>query len=203
MARRRYRPKRCFFVFLLLMPAVILFFCGLAAAAGDQAHVQDRSADLKDLFYRIVNFSLLVIILFVALKKVGIKQFFVSRGEEIQKKLEELKKNKEEAEKKYRELERRIQEFDTHKKDVLEQFRAEGLVEKERIVAEARLRVNQIIEDAEAAIRQEMKAAGERLKSDMAALTARKAEEILLKEMTEKDQNKLVDDFIERVGKGH
>ena len=202
MARRRYRPKWSF-AFLLLLLAGILFLCGFALAAGDAAHGQDRSADLKDLFYRIVNFSLLVIILFVALKKVGIKQFFVSRGEEIQKKLEELKKNKEEAEKKYRELEKRLQEFDSHKKDVLEQFRAEGLVEKERIVAEARLRVNQIIEDAEAAIRQEMKAAGERLKSDMAALTARKAEEILLKEMTEKDQNKLVDDFIERVGKGH
>jgi len=202
MARRRYRPKRSF-VFLLLALAGILFFCGLAPAAGDAAHGQDRSADLKDLFYRIVNFSLLVIILFVALKKVGIKQFFVSRGEEIQKKLVELNKNKEEAEKKYRELEKRLQEFDKHKEDVLEQFRAEGLVEKERIVAEARLRVNQIIEDAEAAIGQEMKEARERLKSDVAALTTRKAEEILLKEMTEKDQNKLVNDFIERVGKGH
>jgi len=202
MAKRRHLPKRSL-AFLLLVLAGILFFCGLALAAGDAAHGQDRSADLKDLFYRIVNFSLLVIILFVALKKVGIKQFFVSRGEEIQKKLEELKKNKEEAEKKYRELEKRLQEFDTHKKDVLEQFRAEGLVEKERLVAEARLRVNQIIEDAEAAIRQEMKAAGERLKSDVAALTTRKAEEILLKEMTEKDQNKLVNEFIERVGKRH
>lgn len=202
MARGRYRPKRAF-LFFLLMLAGILFFCALAPAADNQAHGGDRSADLKDLLYRIINFSLLVIILFVVLRKVGIKHFFASRGEEIQKKLEELNNNKKKAEGKYRELEKRLQEFDGHKKDVLEQFRAEGLAEKERIVAEARSKVNQIIEEAEAAIRQEMQAARERLKSEVAALTTRKAEDIILREMTEKDQNKLVNDFIERVGKGH
>jgi F-type H+-transporting ATPase subunit b len=63
--------------------------------------------------------------------------------------------------------------------------------------------VNQIIEEAEASIRQEMQAARERLKAEVAALTTRKAEEIILGEMTERDQDKLVNDFIERVGKGH
>jgi F-type H+-transporting ATPase subunit b len=202
MARRRYRSKRPF-VFLLLVLAGVLFFCGLSLAAGDAAHGGDRSDDLKDLLYRIINFSLLVIILFVVLRKVGIKQFFASRGEEIQKKLEELKKNKEEAERKYRELEKRLQAFDEHKQDVIEQFRAEGLAEKERIVADARLKVNQIIEEAETAIHQEMQTARQRLKAEVAALTTRKAEEIILREMTERDQFKLVNDFIERVGKGH
>jgi F-type H+-transporting ATPase subunit b len=190
-------------VCLLILFAGVLFFSGLAFAAGDPAHGGDRSDDLKDLLYRIINFSLLVIILFVVFRKVGIKQFFASRGEEIQKKLEELNKNKEQAEKKYRELEKRLQEFDRHKQEILEQFRSEGLAEKERIVADARSRVNQIIEDAEAAIHQEMQAARERLRSEVATLTTRKTEEIISREMTERDQNKLVNDFIERVGKGH
>jgi F-type H+-transporting ATPase subunit b len=202
MARRRYRSKKPF-VFLLLMLAGLLFLSGFALAAGDPAHGGDRSDDLKDLLYRIINFSLLVIILFVALRKVGIKRFFASRGEEIQKKLEELNKNKEDAERKYRELEKRLQEFDKHKQDVLEQFKAEGLAEKERIVADARLRVNQIIAEAEASIRQDMQTARERVKAEVAALTTRKAEEIILREMTERDQHHLVNDFIERVGKGH
>jgi len=196
---RRLKP----FALLLLILAGILFFWGLALAAGDPAHGGDRSDDLRDLVYRIINFSLLVIILFVVLRKVGIKHFFESRGEEIQKKLEDLKKTKEDSERKYRELEKRLKEFDQYKTDLLEQYRAEGLAEKERIVAEARLRVNQIIEDAEAAVRQEMQEARERLKLEVAGLAAGKAEEIISKEMTEKDQNKLVHDFIERVGKGH
>jgi F0F1-type ATP synthase membrane subunit b/b' len=35
------------------------------------------------------------------------------------------------------------------------------------------------------------------------ALATRQAEEIIAREMTEKDQDRLVNDFIERVGKGH
>ena len=202
MAGARYRPERTFFCLVLVL-AGILFFCGLAAAAGEGAHGHDRSDDLKDLLYRIINFSLLVAILFVVLRKVGIKQFFASRGEEIKKKLEDLKRGKEEAEKKYRELENRIQDFDRHKKEVLEQFRAEGLAEKERIVADAKIKADQIIQDAETAILQEIQEARERLKSEVAALTALKAEEIILREMTEKDQSNLVNHFIERVGKGH
>ena len=202
MSTRRYRTARCL-ALLLLVLAGMLLFCGLALAAGDAAHGGDRSDDLRDLLYRIINFSLVVIILFVVLRKVGIKRFFESRGEEIQKKLEELNKNKADAERKYRELDKKLREFDRHKTDLLEQSRAEGLAEKERIVAEARLRVNQIIEDAEAAVRQEMQEARERLKLEVAGLATRKAEEIISMEMTEKDQNKLVRDFIERVGKGH
>lgn len=202
MAKRCFRCRKPFAFFLLAL-AGVLFLGGLALAAGDPAHGGDRSDDLKDLLYRIINFSLLVIILFVALRKVGIKQFFASRGEEIQKKLEELKKSKEEAERKYRELEKRLQDFDKDKQGVIEQFKAEGLAEKERIVADARLRVNQIIEEAETSIRQEMQTARERLKAEVAALTTRKAEEIILGEMTERDQDKLVNDFIERVGKEH
>jgi F-type H+-transporting ATPase subunit b len=183
--------------------AACVFFCGLAAAAGDQAHGQDRSGDLKDLLYRFINFALLVIILFVVLKKVGIRQFFVSRTEEIKKKLEELRSGKEEAERKYRDLEKRLQEFEGRKQEILDQFKAEGLAEKEKIVNEAQSRVKQILEQAEATVQQEIQAARDRLKGEVLTLATRQAEEIITREMTAKDQDRLVDDFIERVGKGH
>lgn len=188
-----------------LMVTVIagcLLLCGVALAA-EPAHGQDRSADLQDLLYRFINFALLVIILFVALRKVGIKQFFVSRTEAIKKKLEELKAGKEEAERKYRELETRLREFERKKQEIFEQFKAEGIAEKERIVNEARMRVDQILEQAEATIQQEIQAARDRLKGDVVTLATMHAEEIIAREMTEKDQDRLVTDFIERVGKGH
>jgi F-type H+-transporting ATPase subunit b len=202
MVRRPYRPGK--FLFLLVMGvAGCVLFCGFAMAAGDQAHGQDRSADLKDLLYRFINFALLVIILFVALKKVGIKQFFLSRTEEIKKKLEELRRGKEQAEQKYRDLEKRLQDFEGKKREIIEQFKAEGRAEKEKIVDEARSRVNQILEQAEATVQQEIQAARDRLKAEVLTLATRQAEEIIAREMTEKDQDRLVDDFIERVGKGH
>jgi F-type H+-transporting ATPase subunit b len=202
MTRRPYRSGKFLFLVVIMLTVSVLF-CGFVLAAGDSAHGQDRSGDLKDLLYRFMNFALLVIILFVVLRKVGIKQFFVSRSEEIRKRLEELKSGKEEAEKKYRDLEKRLQEFEEKKKDIIEQFKAEGLAEKARILDEARSRVNQILEQAEATVQQEIQAARDRLKGDVLTLATRQAEEIIAREMTEKDQNALVDDFIERVGKAH
>lgn len=200
MVKRPFRRGKG--VLMVTLIAGCMLLCGIALAA-EPAHGQDRSADLRDLLYRFINFTLLVIILFVVLRKVGIKQFFVSRTEAIKKKLEELKAGKEEAERKYRELETRLREFEGKKQEIFEQFKAEGIAEKERIVNEARMRVDQILEQAEATIQQEVQAARDRLKGDVLALATMHAEEIIAREMTEKDQDRLVDDFIERVGKGH
>jgi F0F1-type ATP synthase membrane subunit b/b' len=52
-------------------------------------------------------------------------------------------------------------------------------------------------------IQYEMQSAKEKLKQDMAALAARRAEEIIAREMTDKDQDRLVDEFIEKLGKTH
>ena len=76
-------------------------------------------------------------------------------------------------------------------------------MEKERIIAEANLRVQQIIEQAENTIQQEMQSARDRLKQEVVNLASQKAEEIIAREMTDEDQDRLVQDFIERVGKIH
>jgi F-type H+-transporting ATPase subunit b len=191
----------------LVLVAAALVVCvllvGVAAGSGGEVPGHDRSGDLKDLLYRFINFALMVVILLVILKKVGIKQFFVSRSEAIKRKLDELKNAKEEAEKKYRTLEQKLEEWETKRKNLIEQFKAEGLAEKERIIAEAEKRAKQILDQAEATIQQEMKGASERLKAEVVALATQRAEAIIARRITESDQDKLVDDFIERVGKGH
>ncbi|MBN1106839.1 MAG: ATP synthase F0 subunit B [Deltaproteobacteria bacterium] len=179
-----------------------LLFCGLSLAAGAHGGA-DRTGDLLDLLYRFINFALLVIILFVVLKKAGIKGILATRSEEIGKRLEALKSGKEEAERKYRDLEKRIQEFEKNRQDIIDQFRAEGLAEKERLIGEARERVKQILDQADVTIQREMESAKDRLKRELIGLAAQKAEEILDQEMTDDDQERLVDEFIERLGKVH
>ena len=170
----------------------------MAAGAG-----ADRSGDLLDLLYRFINFALLVIILWVVLKKANIRGLFAARGEEIEKRLEALKTGKEEAERKYRDLEKQIREFEQSKKGILDQFRAEGLAEKQRIISEAEARVKQILDQAQSTMVREVESAKDRLRQELLGLAAQKAEEILSKGMTEQDQDRLVDEFIERVGKTH
>jgi F-type H+-transporting ATPase subunit b len=180
--------------------AVSVLLSSFAMAAGGGA---DRSADLLDLLYRFINFGLLVVILVVVLKKVPVKEFFSARIEGIKKELEDLKSQREAAERKARDLESKLKAFEGERKEILAQYRADGLAEKERILKEARDRARQILDQAEVSIQYEMQTAKERLKQDVVALAAQRAEEIIAREMTDKDQDRLVNEFIEKLGKTH
>ncbi len=196
------RPlDRGWFALLVLL---LVFLCPMVAAWAAGGHESaDRSGDLWDLLWRIVNFALLVTILTWALKRAGAKKFFTARAEEIRLKLDELKKQKEASEKKYQELERSLREFEQKKKDIMEQYVKEGEAEKERIIAEAEKRADQIIAQAEVTIQQEIASAGDRLKQEVVNLASQRALELIEDRMTEKDQDRLVNEFIERLGKAH
>lgn len=215
MLRKQMRSRRYLFLVLVAFFAVFSYFLYGVAIGGEGtqesahegvqegAHEEDRSGDLRDLLYRFINFALLVIILFVAIKKSGAMGFFSRRVEEIKEKLESLKNEKEESENRYRDIEKKLRDFEEERKDIIEQFKKEGMVEKEKIIAEAKERVQQILEQAELTIQNEMQSARDRLKQEVLDLAAQKAREILSKEITDEDQDNLVNEFIERVDKIH
>jgi F-type H+-transporting ATPase subunit b len=174
-----------------------------AESAQGGEHGKDRSEDLRDLLYRFINFALLIIILFLALRKSGLKDSLAGRIDEIKQRLEDLRREKEEAERKYQDVEKKLRDFETKKKEIIEQFQNEGQAEKERIIAEANERAKHILEQAELTIQHEMQAAKDRLKREVMELAAGKAQEIIAKEITDDDQDRLVNEFIERVGKIH
>lgn len=169
----------------------------------ENGHAEDHSGDLLDLLYRFINFSLLVIILFIVIKKTKITDYFSARGEEIRQKLEDLRKEKEDAESRYQEMENKLREFEEKRKEIIDQYKKEGLVEKEKIIAEAKDRVKQIIDQSELTIQQEIQAARDTLKLNIVELAAQKAQEIISREINESDQDQLINEFLERVGKGN
>ncbi|MDB9822258.1 ATP synthase F0 subunit B [Deltaproteobacteria bacterium] len=168
---------------------------------GDDGHSGDRSGDLLDLLYRFMNFALLVIILSIVIKKTKLTDYLSVRSEEIRDRLEDLKKEKEEAENRCREVENKLKDFESKKKEIIEQYTKEGQAEKDKIVSEAKERVKQIIEESELTIREEIQSAKDSLKEEVVELAAQKAQEIITSEMDEKDQDNLINEFIERVGK--
>ncbi|HDM10199.1 MAG: ATP synthase F0 subunit B [Deltaproteobacteria bacterium] len=186
-------------LFLVWAPTAWLW----AAEHGGEAAAHDGGAATKDLIARCINFGLMVIILFVVIRKSSMKDFFSSRRESIREKLDELKRGKELAENRVKELEQKLKAFEEEKKRILEQFKAEGIAEKERIIKEAKERAKQILEQAEFTIQREMDAARGRLRQEVAELATKKAEEMISKEITDKDQEHLVSEFIDRVEKLH
>lgn len=174
-----------------------------AAESGEHGdgHSADRTADLIDLAKRYLNFILLVIILVIVFKKAKVMDFFSTRSEEIRQKLEDLQKDKEDAERKFKEVEQQLKDFESKKNEIIEQYKQEGLSEKDKIISEAKLRVNHIIEQSEIAIQQEIESARDQLKQDIIELASQKARDILVDEMNEGDQEKMVVEFAEKVGK--
>ncbi|MFC1867459.1 F0F1 ATP synthase subunit B [Thermodesulfobacteriota bacterium] len=218
MFSRHYRKSCIFSAVILIIFSLLIYGPAKAEETGHSSvneavhtsvneadhgsgHAGDRSGDLLDLLYRFINFFLLVVILFVVIKKSPIKGFFAARSEEIRQKLEDLKNEKEETENRYQEVERQLKDFEAKRKDIIDQYRNEGMIEKDKIIAEANDRVKKIIDQSELTIQQEIQSAKNRLKQEVVELSAQKAKEIIAKEMGEKDQDNLIDEFIERVGK--
>jgi len=174
-------------------------FCGLAFAA-EGGH---GGGDVTNLLYRILNFTLMVIILVVVIRKTTIKDFFSNRKEEIRQKLESLKSDKEAAERRYSELEKKLSAFEIQKKEITDQFRADGAAEREKIINEAKERAAQILAQASLTIEREIQAARDRLLQEMVEVAAARAEDIIAKQIKDSDQDHLVSEFIERVERLH
>lgn len=176
---------------------------GAAAVESHGAGQHDDEGALMDLLARFINFALLVIILAVVLKKSNAFGFFSDRVEDIKKQMDRLRQDKDEAEAKYREVAAKLKDFEAEKQEILESARKDGESEKEKILQEAQHRVAQMMEQVEITIQQELKDAKTRLKQEVADLATEKAQEIISRELNEDDQDRLVNEFIERVGKAH
>lgn len=139
----------------------------------------------------------------MVIRKSGVKDFFSARREEISKKFEDLKEKRDATEGRYRELEAELKAFETKKKEIIQQFEAEGIAEKERIIAEAEERAKQILEQAGLTIQREIQAAKDRLTAEMVEAAAQRAQGIIKKKIKDSDQDQLVNEFIERVENLH
>ena len=200
-----FKGKKGKFVLIAGLILISIFvLCGLGFASEGGGHGgTDESQRLWDLGARFLNFALLVIILFVVVRKSGVKNFFSARREEISKKFEDLKEERDIAESRYRKLEAELKAFETKKKEIIQQFEAEGIAEKERIIAEAEGRAKQILEQAGLTIQREIQAAKDRLTGEMVEAAAQRAQGIIEKKIKDSDQDQLVNEFIERVEKLH
>ncbi len=194
--------KRRLSLFIFLTLILCLAFTAFPTFASEGAGGHD-GGKLTNLLYRFINFALLVIILFFVVKKTALKDFFVARREEIGKRLEGLQKEKDTAENRYQELEQKLKEFEKSREEILERFRAEGEAEKEKIISHAKARASQILDQVDETIEREVQAARDRLRQELVEIAAGKAEEIVRREINDKDQDHLVNEFIERLGTLH
>jgi F-type H+-transporting ATPase subunit b len=150
--------------------------------------------------WKSVNFIILVGLLYWLLAG-KLKEFFVDRGKNIRKALEEAIAAKEEAEKKFKEYELRLEKANEEIAKISEMIKAQGEAEKQKIIEDARKTAEKMKEDTQARMEQEFKKAGSQLRAEAALLSVQMAEELLKKNLSAKDHETMVRDYLDKVVK--
>lgn len=152
-----------------------------------------------DFWQRLLNFAILVTVLVIIFKKLNLKSFFTKRTESIANTLNELEVKKADAEKTYEEYKQKLSQLDKETDRILQEYIEQGEREKAKIIANAEKVAAEIREQTDIAIEQEIKSAKEGLQQEIAELSVTAAEALLKEKIGEKDQQKLVDDFMTKV----
>jgi len=154
---------------------------------------------LKDLMWRVMNFAVLLFILI----KFGAKPISAAlsgRKAEIKEEIEDLENKRAEAERSYKDFETKLAGMEDEIGTVVEKAIAQAEIEKEKIIESAKQAADDIKLQAEMAIQNEIVTVRRNLKNDMADQATVMAEEIIVKNLKPEDQNKIIEDYLNKVG---
>lgn len=184
---------------------------GHGAAAAD-AHAADAHAEgghaasnslsaakVKDLGWRVVNFIALMIILV----KFGAKPIgagLSARQKKIKDDIETLEAKRAEAENSYNEFQAKLAAVESEIDKVVERAIAQAEVEKAKILEKAEQGAADLMRSAEQAVQNQVTEARRTLQNEVADQAAILAEELIVKNLTEKDQVAIIENYLDKVG---
>lgn len=186
---------------LLLGLGLGLLLATMAQAGGGEAHGVTPEK-ITDFIWRSVNFLVFAAILVKLVAKPA-KEFFARRSQDISQSFAELEAKKEAAEAALKEAEARLAQVASERERLIQEYIAEGEMEKAKIIEKAEMVAARIKEMAALSIAQETKKAAQQLKQEVAEHATRLAEDLLKQQITPADQSKLVEEFLQKVVEKH
>ena len=185
----------------LVLPLLIVLIsaCMVYASGGGEGH---ESSQWKGFAFKTVN-AVLIIGFLVWMLAPKIKSFFAGRRQEIKESLESTAVQKADAEKQYREYAEKIDKASLEIDGIFEMIKAQGVVEKQKIIEDATKVAEKMKEDAQARLEQELKKASGQLRSEAVLLSVQMAEEILKKNITTQDHETMVKEYMDKVVNKH
>lgn len=186
--------------------AAIFLLTGLAtvalAASGGDGHHVDSGVLLKDFLYRCLNFGVAFGLLAYFVTK-PIRKGLAGRREGIAKALADAEAAKADAEAKFAEYDRKLSKASAEIEEIQIALRREGELERERILASAREMSEKIKQEAEKSAANEVAKARAELRQEAARMAITIAEDLLKKNFTSADQDRLVSEYLQKVGDLH
>lgn len=175
----------------------VLAFATLAFAEGGEHHGVDAEM-LKNYAFRIVNF---VIFIFLIYKFGGAKiaAFFGGRRAQIKKDLEDLELRKSEADKKLKDVEAGIRNLEQEKAAILAEAKTQGEAIRAAIIEKAEKDAAAMKAQAATSAENEARAAFDRVRAEIADQVIAEATKIVREKLTDKDHERLVDEYLTKV----
>ncbi len=192
----KVQNKKFFVTFALCL----LHFAFASYALGSSGGEEGGHTSLwKGYMWQIINFGILVFILFKFGKK-PIQNFLQKRTELIEKTLTEAKEAKEAATKALKEVEERLKVKDSEIEAIMSAAKKSGEHERDSIIEESARLKEKILEQAKTNIDFELKHAKEVLKAEAVELAMELAEKKLKDKLTKDEQEKLLEDSLMKIG---
>ncbi len=176
---------------ILAIVALLLFPMSAAMAASGKGWV------ITD-WFRVLNFTVLVVALFFILRK-PVSTALSSRIDGIKKQLADLEAQKEAAEKKLADYSDKLSELEKEAEHIVADYIKQGNEAKARILKEAEASAEKLQAQARRNIEHEFDQAKKQLQAEVLEKSLAKAEEIIKEKISADDQNRLVDEYLEKV----
>ncbi len=192
----RSSRRSIYFSLILSLFIMLVSVCLVYASGGGEGH--GESDQWKGFAFKTFNAAIIIGFL-VWMLAPKIKSFFSGRRQEIKESLENAAVQKAEAEKQYREYSEKIDKASLEIDGIFEMIKAQGVVEKQKIIEDAQKVAAKMKEDAQARIEQELNKASGQLRSEAVALSVQMAEEILKRNITTQDHEAMVKEYMDKV----
>ncbi len=148
--------------------------------------------------YRVMNFVVLAVVLFFLLRKPMV-QALDNRIQGIRDQLKELEEKKAAAQKELADYTQKIARLDEEAEQILAEYTRQGEEAKERILKEAESAAEKLEQQAKRNIENEFENARKALQAEIIEKSLAKAEELIQEQITAEDQDRLVDEYLEKV----
>jgi F-type H+-transporting ATPase subunit b len=187
--------KRNLLAVVTIAVAVLIFSGGVWGSSGGEHEAKGWVATDT---YKVMNFTVLAAALFYLLRK-PVAQALNGRIKGIQDQLDELEVKKKEAEKKLAEYNEKLSLLDKESEKIIAEYVKQGNEARARILEEAESEATKLEEQAKRNIDSEFKQAKSKLQKEISENALIKAEAIIKSEINSEDQDRLINEYLEKV----
>jgi ATP synthase F1 delta subunit len=182
--------KNTAFLLINILAVILLTYTISLATNGHEGASGDSSAMIKDFVLKVINFSILALVLGYFLRK-PLKKFLVQRRKEVEDAIKGADDSLKSATKEYKTAEEKLKMLTSEIKEITEKMKYEGELEKERIIKRTEQAAQKIKHQTDNTIKREFEIIQKKIKEETIEHTIDTAEEILQKKFKPADQDKI------------